>query len=195
MVLTTLTRGKLILLYAALVATSLGTAGSTWADHPQVGAVQKLKAITFSLEVGSTEKETKRVTYTPPPGWYVRSHSVECVTKHGSTSYSVSTLPQQWGWLSEERVDETYKFFLGAAAQTQNVGLQAKLKNERARLLTELHTVRSTHHALVLDATVKGEGFWKGGGGIQLIVWADLVYIGTDESWNGMLSQSGPELR
>ena len=48
------------------------------APAPRVGEVQRLTVITVSMQVGWTEKETKRVTYTPPPGWYVRGHAVQC---------------------------------------------------------------------------------------------------------------------
>jgi hypothetical protein len=184
--------GKVEILWVAAI---LAIPQLVLADAPHIGDVQKLKAITFSMGVGSTERESKRITYTPPPGWYVRSHSVECGRNYGNTFFSVSTLPQHWNCLSEERIDQSYKHFLGLAAQAQNVSLQASLKHEQSRLLNELRMVQSTHHALVLEATVKGEGFWKGGGGIQLVVWAELVYIGTDESWSQMSPHFRPEPR
>src|SRR5688572_10500007 len=123
---------KLVMQLAAAVVFSLAVPGIAPAEPPAIGDVQKLKVITFSLQVGNMEKETKRVTYTPPPGWFVRSHWVECTEKQGNTSFSVSTVPQNWCWLSEERVDQSYKMFLDLAAQAQNIGLQAKLKQERS---------------------------------------------------------------
>ena len=157
---------------------------SAQAQVPQVGEVQRLKVITISMQVGSTEKETKQVTYTPPPGWYVRSHSVDCTNKSGNSSFSVNTVPQNWNWLSEEKVRESYKRLLDVAGEAHDAGLRAKLALEQDSMLKELRKVRSTHHALVVDATAKGEGFLRGGGGIELTVTAELVFLGTDEHFS-----------
>ena len=70
---------------------ALATPGRAPAQTPQPGEVQWLTVITISLQVGSTEKETRQVTYTPPPGWYVRSHRVDCTRKYGHASFSVTT--------------------------------------------------------------------------------------------------------
>lgn len=152
------------------------------AQSPQVGEVQRLQVITIVMQVGSTEKESKQVTYTPPPGWYVRSHTVECAKKYGNSSYSVNTVPQNWTWFSEEKIQESYHYLIDLAAGANNTSLQAKFLFERDAMLMELRKVRSNHHALVVDATVKGEGLLRGGGGLQLIVTAELVYIGTENT-------------
>jgi hypothetical protein len=157
-------------------------AGAARAEAPSVGAVQRLTVITLSMQVGSTEKETKRVTYTPPPGWYVRGHRVDCVKKFGNSSFTVNTVPRDWTFVSEEKINESYKVLIDLAARAQNAGLKAKFALEQEQLLRELRKVRSTHHALVVEATARGEGFLRGGGGLQLTVTADLVYVGTDES-------------
>ena len=60
------------------------------AQVPKVGQVQTLADITLSMQVGNTDSETRRVTYAPPPGWYVRGHEVSCAKKSGNVSYSVS---------------------------------------------------------------------------------------------------------
>ena len=54
-----------------------------------LGTVQRLPVITLDLRAGSTEKQSKRVTYTPPPGWYIRCHYVIFTQRHGNTSYLV----------------------------------------------------------------------------------------------------------
>jgi hypothetical protein len=154
-----------------------------------VGEVQRLKAITISLRVGSTEKESKQVTYTPPPGWYVRSHSVNCTARYGPSSFAVNTVPRDWDWLSEEKVKESYKYLIELAGKANKSGLQAKFALERDALLEELRRVRATHHALVVDATARGEGFLRGGGGLELTVTAELVYLGTEESLKQLAAQ------
>jgi len=153
------------------------------------GDVQRLTVITLSLQVGSTEKESRQVTYTPPPGWYVRSHRVNCSRKVGNSSYSVATVPQNWAWASEEKVEESYKTLMELAARAGHHGLQARFAQEREQVLTELHRVRSTHHALVLDATARGEGYFRNGGGLDLIVTAELVFLGTNESLERMVAR------
>lgn len=169
--------GRLLLALAA----SAMPAGLAIAQSPAVGDVQKLKAITFSLQVGNMHKDTKRVTYSPPPGWYVRSHFVECTGKHGNVTFSVSTVPHQWGWSSDERTDESKKVMLESGAEAHKVGGQARVKHHQTYKVNELQSVRASHHALVLDVTAKGEGFLKSGAGIELTIVAELVYIGTEE--------------
>ncbi len=159
------------------------------AQPPRPGEVQRLVVVTISMQVGGTEKETRHVTYTPPPGWYVRSHQVECTRKAGSSSYTVSTVPQGWVWVSSEKVEDTYRILMDMAARAGNHGLQGKFDLERRQLLREIRQVRSTHHALVVDATVKGEGFLRAGGNLELTVTAELVFVGTDKDLDKAVSR------
>jgi hypothetical protein len=152
------------------------------AQAPRLGDVQRLQVITLSLHVGSMDAETKQVSYTPPPGWYVRSHAVECTARYGNSSFTINTVPQDWRWITEGTVHDSYKLLLEMAGQAQNGGLRAKFLADRDRLLAELRKVRSSHHALVVEATVKGGGLLRGGGGLQLAVTAELVYVGTQDS-------------
>ena len=138
-----------------------------------MGEVQKLPVVTISMQVGSTEKETRQVIYSPPPGWYVRSHSVHCTAKHGNSSYSVNTVPQNWDWLSQEKAEESYKLLIDLAVQSHATQMQAKLVLEQQTLLQGLRQVRATHHALVVDAVARGEGYFRGGGCIEL---SELVF-------------------
>jgi hypothetical protein len=166
------------------------------AQTPRIGQVERLSVITLALDVGSTEKETRQVTYTPPPGWYVRGHTVEWTRRSGHSSFTVSTVPQDWTWSSEDRIRESYKLLLDLAAQTGHAKhLQTEFTLERDQMLNQLHKVRSNHHALVVDANVRGEGFLRGGGGLQLTVTAELVYVGTDEDLSRIVSQHRRKLK
>jgi hypothetical protein len=167
-------------LAASVLASALASPVS--AQPPRPGEVKQLVVVTLSMQVGSTEKETRHVTYTPPPGWYVRSHRVDCTRKSGNSSYSVATVPQGWVWASEEKVEESYRTLMDLAAKAGDRGLQARFDLERRQILREIRQVRSTHHALVVDATVKGEGFLRSGGGLELTVTAELVFVGTNKS-------------
>ncbi len=166
---------------AAFVAAALLVPRAAVAQAPRVGDAHRLQVITISMQVGSTEKESKQVTYSPPPGWYVRSHSVACTAKRGNSSYSVATVPRDWAWLSEEKVKESYKGLIEIAGKAHGPGLQAKFARERDSLLSGLRRARSTHHALVVEATARGEGLLRGRGCIELTVTAELVYLGTEE--------------
>jgi hypothetical protein len=179
----------------ALWAWGLLAAGRCFAEAPQVGDVQRLTAVTISMTVGSTEKETKKVTYTPPPGWYVRSHSVDCTKKAGNSSFSVNTVPQDWAFVSEDNVKESYKALIDLAGEVHNAGLKAEFTAEQDQLLAELRTVRSTHHALVVEATARGEGFLRGAGVLELTVTAELVYVGTDESLAAAVARGRERLK
>jgi len=165
--------------FAALVAMSI--AGRVAAQTARPGEVQRLTAITISMQVGSTEKETKRVTYTPPPGWYVRSHQVHCKKKFGNSSFTVTTVPRDWGFTSEEKANESYKTLVDLAGQSGHTGLKGRFALEQEQSSADRSQVHSTHHALVADATAKGEGFLRGGGGIELTVTAELVFVGVEE--------------
>jgi hypothetical protein len=169
--------------------------GRGLAEAPQVGDVQRLTAVTISMTVGSTEKETKKVTYTPPPGWYVRSHSVECTKKAGNSSFSVNTVPQDWAFMSEDKVKESYKTLIDLAGEVQNAGLKAQFEAEQDKLLAELRNVRSSHHALVVEASARGEGFLRSGGVLELTVTAELVYVGTDESLAAAVARGKEKLK
>jgi hypothetical protein len=132
--------------------------------------------------VGSTEKESKQVTYTPPPGWFIRTHAVDCTRRLGNASFAVSTVPAQWSWSSAEKDEESDKHLVEATLSAREAGLQGRPKRQRAAALGQSRQANSSHHALVLDATAKGEGLFHGGGALELTVTAELVYGGSGEA-------------
>src|SRR6516162_9308878 len=91
-----------ILLFAAAAILLAASGGMAPAQSSRPGDTVHLTAISLSLRVGNTEQDTRRVTYTPPPGWVIRSHAVRCTYRYGNTSYSISTVPSNWAWFSEE---------------------------------------------------------------------------------------------
>ncbi len=143
------------------------------------GTVQTLPVITVSLTVGSTEKEVRRVVYAPPPGWHIRSHRVECTSRTGLASYTVNTVPDDWEWSSDEASAESAKTKAAAAAQAPGAGGQAKAVTESRKVTAEHQHTTASHHALVVDAAARGGGFLRGGAGLELTVYAELVYVGT----------------
>jgi len=181
-------------LTAVVLATALIAPGVALARPPQPGDVQRLTVVTVSMQVGSTGEETRHITYTPPPGWYVRSHRVDCTHKTGNSSFSVATVPQQWDWLSEEKVEQSYKTLIELAAKAGIRALQGKLDLERQQVLGEVRKVRATHHALVVDATARGGGFLRAGGCLELTVTAELVFVGTDQSLKEVVARQKKSL-
>jgi hypothetical protein len=175
--------GKRVTVSVAMLLAGPGTPagpGDSRTPHgPQLGDVQKLKVITVSLQVGCTEKESKKVTYSPPPGWYVRSHVVECAARTGNSSFTVNTVPQNWSWFSEDKIHESYKLLLDMAAKAHDEEMLSKLRHERDETLQELRRCQASHHALVVDATARGGGILRGSGSLDLTVTAELVYVGT----------------
>jgi hypothetical protein len=173
------TNSRRFVLTAAMIgALGLLSVRPVVSQEPQPGDIQRLKVITISMRVGSTEKDSKQVTYTPPPGWYVRSHVVDCTAKYGNSSFTVTTVPPNWDWLTEEKNRDSYKALFDVAGRAQHVGGQLKVNQEQETLLRASRGVRANHHALVVEATARGEGILRGGGGLELIVTAELVYIG-----------------
>lgn len=161
----------------AAVTLLVGVTQATAQDVP-VGAVQTLKVVSVSLHVGGGEKDTRRVTYTPPPGWYVRAHAVEVGSRYGQASYTVSTVPASWEWTTGEHTRESLKQSAEAAVSAQGPRAQAKLVQQRDGSQTSSRQARASHHALVVEAAAKGEGYFRSGAGVELTVTAELVYVG-----------------
>jgi hypothetical protein len=164
--------------FALLTASFLAAASPAQQIAP--GTVQTLPVITLSLNVGSTEKEVRRVVYAPPPGWHIRSHRVECTAKTGLASYTVNTVPADWVWSSDDAAIEAAKANAAAAAQAHGFGGQAQGVTESRKVTAERQRTTASHHALVVEATAHGSGFLGKGAGLELTVYAELVYVGAE---------------
>lgn len=145
------------------------------------GTMQTLPVITISLNVGSMEKEVRRVVYAPPPGWHIRSHRVECTTKTGLASYTINTVPADWAWNSDESTTDAAKSKAAATALVHSVGGQAQGLTESRKTTTEHQRTTASHHSLVVEATAHGSGFLGKGAALELTVFAELVYDGSDK--------------
>ncbi len=163
----------------AVVLASLALAGPAAAaeDAPPLGTVRTLPVVTVSLNVGGTEKESKRVVYAPPPGWYVRSHTVE-VKRTGPASYTVSTVPAGWNWSSAEAGNGGSKSAAAGTVSAPHVAFGGSLALEAEAAAAGRQRTNASHHALVVEATARGPGLWRGTGGIDLTVTAEMVYVG-----------------
>lgn len=160
-------------LVPALFVTSAARAG-----EPPAGTVRTLPVVSVSLAVGSTERESKRVVYAPPPGWYVRSHRVVSDKKHGVVTYTVNTVPAGWNWLSDERSRKASRSSAEAMVSTIQswAGGKAAMSQDTSASGRQANT--SSHHVLVVDVSARGEGLFGGGGGVELTVYAEMVYLG-----------------
>ena len=156
--------------------------GPALAQSPQIGEIQVLPVINVSLQVGCTGKESKQATYSPPPGWYIRSHQVMCIQRYGTSSYAVSTVPAGWVWNSEEQSKELHQRLTDVAARAENVAIQLKLDVKRDDAVYDLLKANSGKHALILETNATGGGLFHGGSGIQLRVFAEMIYIGMDRA-------------
>lgn len=149
-------------------------------DQPQPGTVRTLRVATVSLEVGSMDREAKRVVYAPPPGWYIRSHRVVCEKKYGVVAYAVSTVPAGWNWVSDERTLASSKSAAAAAVTAYHFGAGGQAAAATDAASADRQANASSHHLLVVDVSAKGQGLFIGGGGVNLTVYAEMVYLGTD---------------
>ncbi|HVK17544.1 MAG TPA: hypothetical protein VM533_11400 [Fimbriiglobus sp.] len=152
--------------------------GAARADEPPVGTVRTLPVVSVSLAVGSLERESKRVVYAPPPGWYVRSHRVVSDRKHGVVTYTVNTVPAGWNWLSDERSRKASRSSAEAMVATVQSWAGGKASTTSDSTSTGRQANTSSHHVLVVDVSAKGEGLFCGGGGVELTVYAEMVYLG-----------------
>jgi hypothetical protein len=163
-----------------VVLVMLALAAPAEASEPARGTRKTLPVVSVVLNVGSTEKETRRVVYAPPPGWYVRSHEVRCVKKYGAASYTVNTVPAGWDWESDEAAGEAARASatVGASVPTARAGGEAAAASDAAQ--TARQHVAASHHALVVEVAARGGGWFRGGAGVELTVLAELVYLGRD---------------
>jgi hypothetical protein len=165
------------LLFPCLILVSFGApARAQYA--PPVGTVEVLPVISASLAVGSTGKDMKRAVYAPPPGWYVRSHRVVVTHKYGVVSYSVSTLPALWNWKANEQSASSDRTNVVAAVAAYKVAGGGQFANAGETTASDYTAVMASHHALVLDVSARGCGFLQSGSGVDLVVFAEIVYLG-----------------
>lgn len=172
-------RPALALLFALSAAPAVAQPPAAEPAAPAVGAVRELPVVSVSLAVGSTDKETKRAVYAPPPGWYVRSHRIVAANRTGSVTYSVGTVPAGWNWVSDERAAASGKVNGAAGLQLPNgLGAGGQVAGAQESAVAGRQVTAASHHVLVVDVTAKGAGLWQGGGGVDLTVFAEIVYLG-----------------
>jgi hypothetical protein len=167
---------------AAIFTAALFSTTTADAQPIAPGTTQTVPVISVSLNVGNMEKETRRVVYAPPPGWHIRSHRVECTTRTGLASYTVNTVPADWAWSFDDAATEAAKANASATAQAHGFGGQASGLSESRKLTAEHQRTTASHHALVVEATARGSGFLGKGAGLELTVYAELVYVGTEKA-------------
>lgn len=165
------------------VAVSLGgpaTANPTdpKSEGPKPGTVRVLPVLSVSLAVGGTERDAKRAVYSPPPGWYVRSHRVHVTSRHGNVTYAVSTMPAGFDWRTDEQAASAGKSSAAGTVSAYKVSGGGQLATARDATAAEHQTVAASHHVLVIDVAARGAGFLQSGSGIDLTVVAEMVYLG-----------------
>jgi hypothetical protein len=148
------------------------------AADPPVGTTLTIPVVTVSIAAGSTDRESKRAVYAPPPGWYIRSHRVVVTQRHGSVSYAVNTVPAGWAWRAEEQAAADGKSAASAAVMGCKVSAGAQAAAARSAAASGLQSNASSHHLLVVDVAARGPGLWQGESGIELTVVGELVYLG-----------------
>jgi len=178
--------GLVVALGLALASPAIGGTATLGTPVPAVGGeavpvgtVRTLPVVTVCVSVGSTGKDVKRAVYTPPPGWFVRSHKVEGLKKHGLASYTISTVPAHWQWSNDEELTEAAKVNAAGSATAHVAavgGGQLAAASDRTQAGRQ-HSA-SSHHALVVEAVAAGGGFLRSGAGIELTVVAEMVYLG-----------------
>jgi hypothetical protein len=148
------------------------------AGPPTPGDVQTRVVVSLSLAAGPLESESKRVVYTPPPGWHVRSHRVFCKSRTGLSSYAVNTVAADWHWSADDSAATAARDRVSASAPVNGLPTTVGAVREGTHVHSEQSHRSASHHALVVEATAKGAGLFQGGGAVELTVTAELVYAG-----------------
>ncbi len=165
------------LVAAVLLAAALA-AGRAAAQEVRAGTTKTLPAVSVALQAGATGREERRAVYAPPPGWRILSHRVECTAKYGLASYAVSTVPGDWHWSSDRQSAQGRAARAAAAVQAPGAGGQAGGTTESSTTAADHGSASASHHALVVEAAAQGAGLFRGGAGIELTVYVELVYVG-----------------
>lgn len=168
----------LLALVFTLSAIATGPATAEAPIAPPVGTVQTLSVLSVSLAVGSTGREAKRAVYSPPPGWYVRSHRVHVANKYGTVTYAVSTVPAGWDWKADEQAASVGKSSAAGTVSAYKFSGGGQAATSRETTAADHHAVASSHHLLVIDVAARGAGFLQSGSGVELTVTAEMVYLG-----------------
>jgi hypothetical protein len=176
-------RTRLVRRLLALAALTLTTEAR--GDDPAPGTARTMPVVSVAVSVGSLDRETKRVVYAPPPGWYVRSHRVVTANKHGAVTYAVNTVPSGWNWFTDERTSASSKADLLAAVATPTAWYGGRAASAQDAATAGRQASTSSHHLLVVEVTARGAGLFLGGAGAELTVYAEMVYLGPDGSAGG----------
>ncbi|HEY1188156.1 MAG TPA: hypothetical protein VGE74_10890 [Gemmata sp.] len=147
-------------------------------ELPKVGTVRTLPVLSVSLTVGGTGREAKRAVYSPPPGWYVRSHRVQVSNRYGTVTYAVSTVPAGFEWRTDEQAASAGKSSTGGTVSAYKVSGGGQFATVRDATATDHQALATSHHVLVIDVGVRGSGFLQSGSGVDLTVIAEMVYLG-----------------
>ena len=168
-------------MHCLVAAISLLALGHVAAQEPRRGDVQTRTVMTIALSVSSTGKEAKRVVYSPPPGWFILSHTIACTKKQGFASFSVTTVPAQWSSSSEEAKSDSAKALGDAEVEVPVVpSAKGKVSGAKESTASDKKTQAFSHHALVVDALAQGGGLLRSGAAIEMTVTAELVFLGKE---------------
>lgn len=161
-----------------IVLLSAPVSAATPTESTPVGTVQVLPVISVSLAVGGTGHDTKRVVYAPPPGWHVRCHRVVVNNKYGAVTYTVSTLPARCQWNADEQTTSSSRSSAAGTVSAYKVSGGGQIAASGEATAADHTAVTSSHHMLVLDVSARGNGFLQSGSGVELTVFAEVVYLG-----------------
>lgn len=148
------------------------------ADGPPIGTTLTMPVASAAVSASGTGRESRRVVYAPPPGWYVRSHRVVTSYRVGSVAYSVSTVPAGWAWRAEEQTATEGKSAAAGTLSAYKVSAGGQASAEQSASSSDIQATAASHHALVIDVSARGPGLWRGESGLELTVVAELVYVG-----------------
>ena len=123
-------------------------------------------SVATSVQVVPSKAQVSARSCAPPPGWYIRSHSIVCTKKEGLASYTVTTVPAHWVSTAEETSSSIGKATGDVdAALNAFKTVKAKISGSKEQAATEKQSQSFSHHALVVEAVVQGGGWLRSGVG------------------------------
>jgi hypothetical protein len=134
------------------------------------------------LRCGNTGSDSGEATHQPDQGWVIVDYDVVVETEYGERNYRCDYVQPNSRLVSGEFVQSQFREALAGAYRNGLQSVAANIQNEQSRLLNRLRSLASSHRAIVLSGSIRGEGRFQGGGSLMAHVRVVEEFVG-DEAY------------
>lgn len=133
----------------------------------QLGAKHTVSGPSVNKNVGIFGEEKDQEVWSPSsPDLYIWDHEVIVNGKFGDgTGYSISQVPANFNFISNSKIEDTYRGLIDVAAQKGENIYKGRLELEERAVRETFQSIQSTHNTLILKWKCRGDHVPFGGGG------------------------------